>query len=182
MIDGEPVGLGRYRALRLFGGKDCWALVAAVAPQEMSTRKADMKLPRLATRHHDAHLVSEARCRVLNTDLLVNVEGRQLTSVMVVVGCDIMCPLGCTAIALLRLGLPFNPDGRRVGWHTGGEGSAVEDLSREATSVVRGASDFKEAPVELLAAYIACGSYLHDKVLHGLYSCLGVAVGLRIVG
>lgn len=58
----------------------------------------------------------------------------------------------------------------------------VEDLSRGATSVVRGVFDFKEAPAERLAVYIACRSYLHDKVFHRPDGCLGKAIGLQLVG
>ncbi len=82
--------VSRYRALRGIGGKYYWAQVAAVASQETSTRRTDMELPLLAARHHGAHLVPEARCKVLKANLLVGVEGGQLTSVLVVAGYDIL--------------------------------------------------------------------------------------------
>lgn len=85
-----------------------------------------------------------------------------MTRVLAVALYCLLCLLCCTAIALLRFGLPLCPEGSVVGWNTGAERVTVQDLSRRATTAVGSVADFQKAPVKVLAVYVARGSDLHD--------------------
>ena len=84
-----------------------WTEEAAITPPNSATGKPHFIIPGPTTAHNNPNLVPAVRCRVLDPYCLSDIQPGKGVGVLVVLELDLISTGGCTAVTVLRFGLPF---------------------------------------------------------------------------
>ena len=77
-----------------------------IPPIHPATRETHFVGPQPADAHNDPDLVPAVGCRVLDPDVLANLQSRKRLGMLVVPSCRVLGTGSCTAVTVFSLGLP----------------------------------------------------------------------------
>lgn len=176
----------RARGHRVIGGRCAcrggyWAQMTTITPPNSSTREAHFVFPEPAAVHNGPDLVPSMRHRILDADMLADLQVGEGAGVRVVLTLGLVSTSGCPSVAVLGPGLPVLRKGLWRGRNTGTEGAAIQHLGGRTACRSRGVAQFQETPVKILAVDVSIGRRLQYEVLCGFDRRLCVAVRLGVM-